>query len=160
VPKLIGEGVVDQIIDYKTQNAVKEISRQSVDFLLDTAFVSMYFLPAMKPKTGLILTLLGKSGKNLKHDWPEVRWWVLYLADAHSALWKWRAARWGVTYDPVAIAPAEKDLEMMAEWYREKKTKPIITETWKIADLEEVRRVCGLVQSGKGGTGNYVLKID
>jgi NADPH:quinone reductase-like Zn-dependent oxidoreductase len=160
VPELLGEGVVDQIIDYKTQNATKEISRGSVDFLLDTTFTSMYFLPAMKPKTGLILTLTGKSGDHLLHDWPEVSWWLVKFMNAPDAIYRWRAARWEITYDHVFIRPVEADLDMIAEWYNQKKVKPIIGEKWKIEELKEVRRVCGLVYAGKGGVGNYVLEID
>jgi NADPH:quinone reductase-like Zn-dependent oxidoreductase len=159
VPKLIGEGVVDQIIDYKTQNAVKGIPAQSVDFLLDTSFVSMYFLPVMKPKTGLILTLTGKSGDHLKLDWPGVSWWVVQLCNSLDAMWRWRASRWDVTYDHIFVQPTEEDLDTMAEWYRQKYIKPIIGEKWRIEDIEEVRRVCWLVYKGKGGVGNYVLVI-
>jgi hypothetical protein len=68
VPELLSRGVVDQIIDYKRTNGIKEIGRERVDFLLDTAFTSMSFLPVMKSKTGLILTITGKSGDHLAHD--------------------------------------------------------------------------------------------
>lgn len=160
VPELLGEGVVDQIIDYKTQNAVKEIGRHSVDFLLDTRFTSMSFLPVMKPKTGLILTLTGKSGDHLAHDWPEVSWLLIKFANIVDTVYRWRASRWGVEYDHMFICPAEADLDTVAAWYKENKVKAIIGEKWKIGDLEEVRRVCELVYAGKGGVGNYVVEID
>ena len=120
----------------------------------------MYFLPVMKPKTGFILTLVGKSGDHLKHDWPDVSWWVVKLANAHDALLKWRATRWEVRYDHIFVQPREEDLDVMAGWYREGKTKPIIGEKFEIGQLEDVKRVCGLVNDGKGGIGNYVLVID
>lgn len=114
----------------------------------------------MKPKTGLILTLTGKSGDHIKHDWPDVSRWLVYLANAHDALWRWRAARWGVVYDHVFVVANDDDLDCLAEWYKQGKLKPIIGEKWKIGELEEVRRVCWLVYKGKGGVGNYVLEID
>ena len=72
VPEFLGQGVVDQIIDYKRMNGITEIGRESVDFLLDTTFTSMSLLPVVKPKTGLILTITGKSRDRHAQDWPEV----------------------------------------------------------------------------------------
>jgi NADPH:quinone reductase-like Zn-dependent oxidoreductase len=160
VPELIGAGVVDQIIDYKTQNPVKVLKPQSVDFLLDTAFTAMSFLPAMKPKSGLILTITGKSGDHIAQEWPATPWLLVKLANTMDAMYRWRAWRWGVRYDHVFVVPAEKDLDMLAEWYKEKKVKAIIGEKLKMYDLENVRRVGGIVYAGKGGIGNYVIEID
>ena len=127
---------------------------------MDTSFTSMSFLPVMKPKTGLILTLTGKSGTHLKHDWPNVSWWLVYVANAMDAVFKWRAARWKVVYDHVFIVPQGDDLDQMTEWYEQEKINPIIGEQFKFDDLENARRVCGIVYAGKGGIGNYVLTID
>jgi hypothetical protein len=75
-------------------------------------------------------------------------------------MYRRRASRWGVKYDNMFICPAEADLNILAEWLKEKKVKAIIGEKWNIENLKEVRRACGLVYAGKGGVGNYVLEID
>jgi NADPH:quinone reductase-like Zn-dependent oxidoreductase len=160
VPELLGQGVVDQIIDYKTQNVVKEIGRGSVDFLLDTAFTSMSFLPVLKPETGLILTITGKSGTSLAHDWPEVSWLLVRFLNGLDALYTWRASRWGVTYHHIFIRPLKADLDLLAEWLKDGKAKAVIGAKLKMKDLEEVKKVCGLVYAGKGGIGKYVIEVE
>lgn len=160
VPELLGEGVVDQIIDYKKKNGIKEIGRETVDFLLDTRMTSMFFLPVMKPKTGVILTLTGKSGDHLAHDWPEASWVVVKIANVMDSMYRWRASRWEVKYDHIFVQPKEADLDTLAGWFKENKCKAITGEKWKIENLKDVRRVCGLVYAGHGGVGNYVLEID
>ena len=53
---------MDQIINYETQDPVKEIPKASVDLLIGTPFTTLSFFPVVKPKTGLILNFTSKSG--------------------------------------------------------------------------------------------------
>ncbi|TVY41534.1 2-methylene-furan-3-one reductase [Lachnellula subtilissima] len=71
---LLGEGLVDQIIDYTTQDVVSEAGTGSVDFVLDTVFASMAYLALLKPGTGVVLSVMGKSGTTLMEDYPGAPW--------------------------------------------------------------------------------------
>jgi len=96
---LLGDGIVDQVIDYQKQNVVKEIGKGKVDFMLDTHFLAMSYLEVMRGEgKGLVLSLTGKSGSHLKEDWPETPWWLVKILDWVDALFVWRAGRWGVIY--------------------------------------------------------------
>jgi NADPH:quinone reductase-like Zn-dependent oxidoreductase len=159
VDGILGGGLVDQVIDYTTQDVVTEVGKGTVDFFLDTAGMSMTYIEVVKPKTGLLLTIVGKSGQTLARDWPEVSWWLIKLLDVLDGVQKWRASRWGVKYDHVYTQFTSTASEKIAEWMKEDKLKAIIGKTAEIDDLETVREMFEAVTSAKGAIGKYVIKI-
>lgn len=74
VAELLGEGKVDQIVDYTTQDVVTEIGKGTVDFFLDTANKAMSYVAVVKPETGFLLSIVGKSGETMAKDWAELPW--------------------------------------------------------------------------------------
>ncbi|KAJ2961974.1 hypothetical protein NQ176_g10969 [Zarea fungicola] len=63
VPELLGENVVDQIIDYTKDDPLQVIPPRSVDFIFDTTGQAVAFLPL----------LVKGSGLELWFGWMEVR---------------------------------------------------------------------------------------
>lgn len=159
VPELLGEGVVDQIVDYTTQNVVQEIGKETVDFMLDTTFVAMSYIEVMKPTSGVLFTITGKSGQTLKLDYPNIPWLLVKMMDIGDAVFKWRAARWKVKYDHVYVQPLNSDLKMLSGWVEEGKLKPVIGRTEKMLDIEKVRDMTSVAISGKGGIGRFVIDL-
>ncbi|RMZ82878.1 hypothetical protein DV737_g1875, partial [Chaetothyriales sp. CBS 132003] len=93
VPELLGEGVVDQIIDYTKESATASIPRASVDFLLDTTGQSMQFLSLMVPSTSSIVSIstlpsgtqLQESPLMQRPDKPPMPWWA-YTVDTSATM--------------------------------------------------------------------------
>jgi NADPH:quinone reductase-like Zn-dependent oxidoreductase len=160
VTEMLGEGLVDQVIDYTKQDVVKEIGIGTVDFMFDTAMVCFPYIAVLKPGSGLVLSILGKSGETMKKDFPETPWWLLKIMDAHDGMQKWRARRWGVRYDHVWNHFEERDAERIAEWAGEGKLKAVIGKTAKLSDLETVRALYDIVGQRKGSGGKYIVTID
>jgi NADPH:quinone reductase-like Zn-dependent oxidoreductase len=155
---VLGEGLVDQIVDYTKEDVIKEIGLKTVDVLFDTIFLSMSYLPVMKPG-GLEVAFIGKSGKTLKKDWPEVPWIIQKLADLIDAQWKWRASRWGVRYQHTFTDAAKENSEAIDRWAKEGKLKAIIGGVTEMNDIETAKKFYDIVGSQKGAVGKYVIKI-
>ena len=156
---LLGEGLVDQIVDYTTQDVVTEAGAGTVDFVLDTVFASMAYLALLKPGTGVVLSVMGKSGTTLMEDYPGAPWMVKKLMDVLDAFFKWRAARWGVRYEHANTQFTKADSERIGKWVGEGKLKPVVDEVFDMEDLDRVRKAFDLVWTGKGAVGKYVVKI-
>ena len=156
----LGGGLVDQVIDYTTQNVVEEVGKGTVDFFLDTVGMAMPYIEVVKPKTGFLLTIVGKSGQTLAKDWPEVSWLMIKVLDALDGIQKWRASRWGVIYDHIYTQFTSTISESIAEWVKEGKLKAISSKTAEMDDLETVRGMFQEVTSAKGAIGKYVVKIE
>lgn len=159
VAELLGEGKVDQIIDYTTQNVIKEIGPQTVDFMLDTCNSSMKYIQIMKPGTGILYTLTGKKGADLREDFPTAPWLVAKLLDVVNAVQTWRASRWGVAYNPVFIKMNVSNLQSVGEWARSGRVKAIVGDSADLADLERVKALATVVEK-KNGLGKYIITIE
>jgi NADPH:quinone reductase-like Zn-dependent oxidoreductase len=160
VKEMLGEGVVDQVIDYTKQDVVKEIGVGTVDFMFDTAMMVFTYIAVLKPKTGLVLSITGKSGETIKKDLPDVPWLLVKLMDAHDSIQKWRAWRYDVRYDHVWVNLQEGNAEQITKWAGEGKLKTVIGKTAKLSDLETVRAMYEIVAQRKGSVGKYVITID
>ncbi|TVY92994.1 Reticulon-4-interacting protein, mitochondrial [Lachnellula willkommii] len=156
---LLGEGLVDQIIDYTSQDVVAEAGPGSVDFVLDTVFSSMAYLALLKPGTGVVLSVMGKSGTTLAEDYPRAPWVLRKLMDILDGTYKWRASRRGVRYEHANTQFSKEDSERIDGWVREGKLKPIVGEVFGMGDLDRVRKALDLVATGKGAVGKYVVKM-
>jgi NADPH:quinone reductase-like Zn-dependent oxidoreductase len=159
VSKILGEGLVDHVIDYTTQDVVSDIGKGTVDFFLDTAGMVMPYIEVVKPGTGFLLTIVGKSGQTLAKDWPEAPWLLVKVLDTFDGVQKWRAWRWGVRYDHVSTQFTSATSENIGKWVKEGKLKAIIGKTVAMDDLEGVREMLDAAASAKGAIGKYVIKI-
>lgn len=167
VPELLGEGVVDQIIDYTKTDPNEIIPRGSVDFIFDTTGDAMHFLSLMKPSTSTIVSIATMpSGTQLqsgaltkktgKPQLPAVARIALDLADWVRRV---RAGRWGVEYEYLLLEANGKDLGAIGGYVEEKKLVPVVGTTVKLNDIEKVREACTVVYQGKGAIGKAVIEV-
>jgi len=163
IPELLGEGTVDQVIDYTSQDVHKEIERGSVDFVFDTLGGAWGYFSLVKPETGVVISLATMpSGEQAAKVYPETPWAAKIMLNLVDAWYQWRARRWGLkSYEFFLMDLAEyaKDLERVAWWVGEEKVKPVIGRTARLEDLDAVIEGCMEVKSGKGGTGKFVIEL-
>ncbi len=155
-------GIVDTVIDYKTQDIVRTVGRGSVDVVYNTQWDLVGTFPLLKPKTGVVVSIASIPP-------PAIMWrnfgrggvpfwmgWILSLAQ----LWyDWKLRGTGVKREFVSGNPAARDdLEKTGEIIATGKVKAVMTVVG-LADIEAVRRECGKVYSGKGSLGRVVIRI-
>ncbi|ETN40199.1 uncharacterized protein HMPREF1541_04475 [Cyphellophora europaea CBS 101466] len=170
VPELLGEGVVDQIIDYTTTSVHTSIPPQSIDFLLDTTGQAMSFLSLMVPHTSRIVSIsTSPSGAQLQecqmmkrpHGLPPVQVpsWVRMTLNVTDGVRQLRAKRWGVEYGYLFLEPNGEDLRTLSGYVAEGKLRPVVGRRVDLRDLEGVREACSTVYGGKGGVGKVVVNV-
>ncbi|KAK2603289.1 hypothetical protein N8I77_009755 [Diaporthe amygdali] len=167
VPKLLGEGTVDLVIDYTKQDPLKIIPRGSVHFVLDTTGEAMSFLPLMASPDGLIVSIATQpSGTQLQQssvmkrpDSPRLPWFGHLALDILDKYRRTRARWWGVGYEYLFLDPNAKDLVILARHVEEGNVIPIVGCTVDLKDIEGMKEACGTVYNGKGGLGKTVIKV-
>lgn len=167
MPKLLGEGVVDQIIDYTKESLHSAIPARSVDFCLDTTGQAMSFLSLMVPSTSLIMSIsTTPSGKQLQEadlmrrpDHPQLSWLGWTFLTAIDGVRRARAWRWGVEYSYFFLYTNAEDLEALTAYVEEGRLKPVVGSRANLRDLEKVKEIAGQVYNGKGGIGKAVISI-
>ncbi|EPE06508.1 alcohol dehydrogenase [Ophiostoma piceae UAMH 11346] len=167
VPEFLGDGVVDQIIDYTKEDPIRAIPQGSVDFLFDTTGQSMAFLGLMTPKTSMIVSIatapsgstLQASGVMQRPDKPRLPLVGLLFLNAGDAVRRVRAWRWGVEYLYLFMEPSGENLKQLAGYVDEGKLRPVVGSRVDIRDIKAVRDACMQVYKGKGGIGKAVLEF-
>jgi len=163
IAELLGEGTVDQIIDYTSQDVHEKIEKGSVDFVFDTMGGAQGYFSLVKPETGVVISLATvPSGEQAAAVFPETPWAIKIVLNLIDAWYQWRARRWGVGMYEFFFPNTEtyaKDLEKVAWWVGEGKLRPVIGRTARLEDLEGVIAGCTEVKSGKGGTGKFVIEL-
>jgi NADPH:quinone reductase-like Zn-dependent oxidoreductase len=73
IAQYLGEGTVDQIIDYKAQDIHKEIPPASIDFVYDTLGILTSLIPLVKP-SGVLLTIaaMPRRARNAVLAWLDL----------------------------------------------------------------------------------------
>jgi NADPH:quinone reductase-like Zn-dependent oxidoreductase len=164
---LLGDCVVDQIIDYTKEDPATVIPRGSVDFLFDTMGQAMQYLSLMVPKTSAIISIstlpsgtqLQNSGLMKRPDNPQLHWlpWaVLNLLDSVKRL---RARRWGVHYEYMFLHPRGIELEEIAGFVDSGSLRPVVGTRVRMDSIVELNEAAGTVYSGKGGIGKVVIEV-
>ncbi|KAG6004675.1 hypothetical protein E4U21_000830 [Claviceps maximensis] len=162
VPALLGEGVVDQIIDYTTTDAVAAILPNSVDFMFDTTGQSMDFLSRMVPETGLIISIsTTPSGTQMQSssDLGQVPFVVSTVLDTLDSVRKWRARRWKVQYEYLFLEPNGQDLDELRAHVDDGKVKSVVGLTVPFEDIEQVKKAAMTSYQGRGGIGKTVFTM-
>jgi NADPH:quinone reductase-like Zn-dependent oxidoreductase len=167
VPQYLGEGVVDQIIDYTKTHPSKEIPRGSVDFIFDTTGEAMPFLSLVVPKTGMIISIattpsgtqLQNSGIFNQEEKNGLPWPVLMGLNVMDMIRKARARRWGVEYSYLFMEAHWEDLERVEKFVEEKALRPVVGTRVDMRDIEKVREACMVIYKGKGGLGKTVFEV-
>lgn len=165
VPKLLGEGVVDQVIDYTKEDVLTAVPRGSVDFVFDTTGEAMKVLSLVTPTTGTIVSIsTSPSGETLdsvvfEMQGKRIPTIVRWILDAQDAVSRLRARRWGVAYEYLFLNPNGKDLEFLGQAVEDGQLVPVVGATVDFHDIDKVREACSVVDSGKGGLGKTVFEV-
>ena len=160
VPALLGSGVVDQIVDYKTQDPLKEIPGGSVDFMFDTMGGTLSYVSLIKPKSGRIITIATvPAGSGVKKAFPQAPFYLTYIMDLMDWFYRFRTGRWEVGYEYLGVEIKTKDLDKMSTLVTEGKVKPVVGKVAKLDDLTAVREGCNDVYKAHGGIGKFVIEI-
>lgn len=167
VPKLLGEGVVDEIIDYTKNDPNNVIPHQSIDFILDTTGQAMQFLSLMVPDTSVIVSISTQpSGNQLqaadfmnRPDRPQLPIWARAFLNSTDAVRKLRAWRWSVQYQYMFLESNAEDLRYLSDWVKGGKLLPVVGSRAKLDDIAGVREACMRVYEGKGGIGKAVISV-
>ncbi|KAJ9315853.1 hypothetical protein DTO271D3_3831 [Paecilomyces variotii] len=148
VHELLGEGTVDEIIDYKRVDPKSVIEHGSVNFLFDTNGLAMEYLCLMRP--GIM---------RLPHH-PTVPLVPRLALDMMDSIRKLRARRYGVSYSYMFLEPSGEDLDILRGYVEEGRLKTVVGTTANMRDIEEVRKACQVVYSNQGGLGKVIIVVD
>ncbi|GAQ11813.1 2-methylene-furan-3-one reductase [Aspergillus lentulus] len=163
VDELLGEGTVDQIIDYKKEDPKTVIQHGTVDFLFDTAGVAMEYLCLMRPKTSWVVSIATSPSGNQLQDFLEGRnsvpIYVKFVLNLLDSIRKIRARCYGVSYTYMFLHENGKDLDAMREYVEDGKLKTVVGTTVDMSDIQAVRAACEVVYSNQGGLGKAVIKV-
>ncbi|VUC26525.1 unnamed protein product, partial [Clonostachys rosea] len=167
VVELLGEGVVDQVIDYTTSDPTTQIAPGSVDFLFDTTGQCMQFLSLMVPSTSMIVSIsttpsaatLQASSVMNRPDNPRIPFITRALLNAADNSRKFRARRHGVQYLYWFLQPNGEDLDQLRGFVECKKVVTVVGHRVALQDIEKVREACQLTYNGKGSIGKTVLEV-
>ncbi|EKV16573.1 Alcohol dehydrogenase [Penicillium digitatum PHI26] len=164
---LLGEGTVDEIIDYTKIDPRKVIKSGSVDFLFDTVGSALEYLCLMNQKSGCIVSVATMpSGNQLQEyslmDLPQqggVPFALRMGLNAFDWVRKLRAWRYGVEYSYMFLESSGEDLDELRKYVEENKLRTVVGNSVELSDIEAVRSACQTVYSGKGGLGKLVVKV-
>ncbi|CCT63235.1 related to oxidoreductase [Fusarium fujikuroi] len=167
VPKLLGEGTVDQIIDYTKEKISEAIPPKSVDFCFDTTGQAMEFLSLMVPSTGMIVSIsttpsastLQASSVMRRPENPRIPFAGRVFLDAADAIRRLRAWRWGVTYMYHFLDPNREELDTLTGYVDSGMVKPVVGAKVDMRDIKAVREACDQTYKGKGGLGKTVFEV-
>ncbi|KAF3388442.1 Reticulon-4-interacting protein 1 [Penicillium rolfsii] len=168
VNQLLGEGIVDEIIDYKKSDPMNVIPPQSVDFIFDTTGNAMEYLSLVRPKGAIVTVSILTSGNVLqnssvmrrspdKQDKAIVPFPIRITLNIMDWIRRMRASRYGVKYSSIFLEPNATDLNSIREWVEKGMVKTIVGTKAHFKDIEAVRKACQVVYDGKGGTGKSVI---
>ncbi len=155
-------GIVDQLIDYKTQNVVKEVGKGKVYWVYNTQWGLNSTFPIVEPKRGVAMSIASIPTKKLMKEVlgpnavPFWAGWILDIANAYQS-WLLRGTNIQVEFISGCPEPRE-DLEVAGEMIARQKFLPIFTEV-DFNDIDTVREKCHMVWTGKGGLGALIIKI-
>lgn len=160
--KYLGDGVVDQAVDYTASDIVNAVGKSSVDFVFDTTGLASDYLPLLK-KDGFLLSIARlPPGSALKEEnQSRVACIGQNVMDAQDAAFRTYAkVRYGATYVYMKTEPKTEDLEAVGELVKEGKVKAVVGRTEKLQNIEAVKEACMGIFKGKGGIGKFVITMD
>ncbi|KAK9478079.1 chaperonin 10-like protein [Lipomyces japonicus] len=160
LPKVLGEGLVDEIIDYKKQYPPKVLPDRSIDFVFDTVAEAFPLLHAVK-EGGYIATIaLPPSGDAIASAMGlKLNWLLQKIINGVFNVYNYRASRWGVNYGSIILESRKGELRRITQWIEEGKFKPVVGKIVPIDDFEQVKNAFSQVYDAKGLTGKTVIKF-
>jgi len=155
-------GIVDRVVNYKTQDVVKEVGKGVADFIYNTQWGITGTFPIANPQSGVIVSIASiprAATIKLVVGADNVPFWMAWALNLAQWWYDWKLRGTNVKRDFVSGNPsAREDLEKVGEMIAMGKIKPVMTVV-DFNDIDAVRRSCGQVAAGKGGLGRLVIKI-
>ncbi|KAK3356631.1 chaperonin 10-like protein [Lasiosphaeria hispida] len=157
-------GVVDQVVDYTTQDVLSEVGRGTVDLVLNTQKDMVGLFPLANPESGAVVSIASvPSGATVRKIMGTVKapllWLIISLVNVVHYWYTWKLKGTNVKQDFVSGNMGEREaLERAGEWIAAGKIRAVMTVV-NIDDIEAVRQKCDLVATGKGGLGTLVVRF-
>ncbi|KAK0743439.1 alcohol dehydrogenase [Schizothecium vesticola] len=156
--------VVDQVVDYKTQDVVEAVGRGTVDFVFNTQWELVKTFALANPETGAVVSIASmpseKTVRSLLGTSKVPFQWVIFLVSRLAYLWyDWKLRGTNIKHDFVSGNMGDREaLERSGEWVAAGKVKAITTVV-DLGDLQAIRAECQKVADGKGGVGKLVIRV-
>lgn len=158
--RLLGNAVIDQIVDYTKEDLVEAIGTREVDYMFDTMNLMFKGLPIMK-RGGVIVSISASpSGKDLAETIPSLPYiarLLLDLADLFRRFWAWRV---GIHYTFKLMSADGQSLTEIKSWIEQGRLQPVVGRIAKFSDIGGIRTGCEEIFEGKGGIGKFVIEMD
>lgn len=154
-------GTFDQVIDYHTQNLVSEVGKGKVDFLYNSRFDVMSYLPVMK-QDGVMAPILGLPTPELFEEMMGkgvVPFWVKWILSLAQWYYRWKLSGTNIKMQFVSgNVGIREDLEKAGEILATGKVKTIHTIV-SFDDLDAIKTGCEQARTLHGKLGQLVVKI-
>ncbi|KAK0614897.1 chaperonin 10-like protein [Bombardia bombarda] len=156
-------GLVDQLVDYKTQDVVSVVGKGTVDFVFNTQWDMVRTgFPLANPETGIVVSLASWPSAAIARSMfgaANVPFYVIWFATLAHWYYAWKLRGTNIKVEFVSGNPGKReDLEKAGEWVASGKLTPVMTVV-SLDDIQAVRRASEMVAAGKGGLGKLVIKI-
>ncbi|KIV80246.1 hypothetical protein PV11_07760 [Exophiala sideris] len=153
-------GIVDKVVDYKTQRVLDVVPRGSVDVVYNAPWQFTGLFPLANPKSGIFITASGiPTSRLIRPLFPKLPRVVFWLLDLLQWWYLWRLIGTSVHYQMIQGQPWDRQkLERAGEIIKAGHVKAVITVV-PFEDLEAVRHGCQQVYDGRGGLGKFVIKF-
>ena len=158
-------GVVDKIIDYKTEDIVEAVGRGTVDFVYNTQWDLVGTFPLAKRDTGAVVSIasIPSAATVRKMFGPaglgRLTGLIICFSNLVYMWYGWKLRGTNIKQDFVSgNAGNREDAHKVNEWIAAGKLKAVMTVV-DVDDLEAVREQSAKVASGKGGLGMLVVKF-
>ncbi|KAM0644853.1 hypothetical protein ACHAQF_001275 [Verticillium nonalfalfae] len=156
-------GLVDQLVDYQTEDVSKVVPRHSVDFMFNPQMTTLNAsIPLLHPQTGVLVSLAGIPTSKLAKLMlgPKmVPFWLGWIFDLGQYWYSFWLRGTKIQYEFVSGDPGDREaLEKTGEMIAMGKIRAII-RTVNLSDTEGVRAECEEVAAIKGGFGRLVVRV-
>jgi NADPH:quinone reductase-like Zn-dependent oxidoreductase len=155
-------GVVDQVVDYQTQDVVATVGKGTVDFVYNTQGSIPNMIPLLKPESGVIVSIAGVPPSSVLEEslgpgnYPAIMGWMV---DGVQCYYSWKMRGTKVKSGFVTSGPwPEEDLQNAVSFIADGKIKPIMTVV-SIDDMDKVHEECQKLYAGKGALGKLIIKF-
>ncbi|EEY21090.1 Zbd1p [Verticillium alfalfae VaMs.102] len=156
-------GLVDQLVDYQTEDVSKVVPQHSVDFMFNPQMTTLNAgIPLLHPQTGVLVSLAGIPTSKLAKLMlgPKmVPFWLGWIFDLGQCWYSFLLRGTKIQYEFVSGDPGDREaLEKTGEMIAMGKIRAII-RTVNLSDAEGVRAECEKVAAIKGGFGRLVVRV-
>lgn len=160
IPKaaeFFGEGI--EYVDYTKEDVIEKVGRNTVDYFFDTMGATRTYLPVMK-RGGVIVSISTiPSGIKMRKHAPDIPFLMEKFMNGVDCVTTWWCSRAGVHYTYIFMEPSATDLNLLSEYVRDGKLKPLVGRVADFQDLAAVREGCQEIFDAKGGVGKFVVKV-